>query len=219
MKTVRIIFLLICSLNFLAACEKETESQPHRPMDPWAFRSVLDRQPRMLTLALDSTFFVAYDLGRSQLYKVWKGGVTLEGTVYTDKKNVQPTSWGKAYYIDSLKQSGWELLHDGKQEPVTTVNKGYRLGDNSITLLYEIILPSGDTLAVEESPEFVRDKTGRPGLERKFKVEGLQDGLELWLSRPDSSVVLKGDELTTVVSYFEEFAAQILPSTAGQYDH
>src|SRR5690554_5685195 len=191
MKTVRIIFLLICSLNFLAACEKETESQPHRPMDPWAFRSVLDRQPRMLTLALDSTFFVAYDLGRSQLYKVWKGGVTLEGTVYTDKKNVQPTSWGKAYYTDSLKQSEWILFNQGKKKPLTLLNKGYRFKDNSITLYYGAILPSGDALAVEESPEFVRDRKGRPGLERKFKVEGLQDGAELWLSRPDSSVVLK----------------------------
>jgi len=188
-------------------------------MDPWAFRSVLDKQPRMLTLALDSTFFVVYDLGRSQLYKAWKGGVTLEGTVYTDKKNVQPTSWGKAYYTDSLKQSEWILFNQGKKKPLTLLNKGYRFKDNSITLYYGAILPSGDALAVEESPEFVRDRKGRPGLERKFKVEGLQDGAELWLSRPDSSVVLKPNVPATVVSYFDEFPSQSPPSQQGSYDH
>src|SRR5690606_27073810 len=107
------------------SCGNNSTRQTERPLDPWAFRSVLDKQPRMLTLALDSTLYAAYDLSRSQLYKVWKGGVILEGAVYTDKKNVQPTSWGTSYYTDSLKQSKWELLNKGSSGPITMTNKGY----------------------------------------------------------------------------------------------
>ncbi|HEX8037757.1 MAG TPA: hypothetical protein VF490_01340, partial [Chryseosolibacter sp.] len=66
----------------LSACGTKKEP-PHRPLDPWAFRSVLDRKPRMLTIALDSSCYVAYELERCTLYKAWKGGVLMEGTAYT----------------------------------------------------------------------------------------------------------------------------------------
>src|SRR5690606_40379072 len=130
-------FLFLAALIFLASCGGSSTERPPRPLDPWAFRSVLDKQPRMLTLALDSSFYVAYDLSRSQLYKAWKGGVTLEGTVYTDKKNVQPTSWGKAYYSDSLSNSAWELHCEGKTEPLALDYLGYRFGNGRITLRYQ----------------------------------------------------------------------------------
>ena len=72
------IFRYFLLLLFLSAC-KDDDERPERPRDPWAFRSVLDKQPRMLTLALDSACYAAYDLANCRLYKVWKGGVTLEG--------------------------------------------------------------------------------------------------------------------------------------------
>ncbi len=86
-------FIIFC----LQGCGKKETHKFHRPRDPWVFRSVLDKQPRMLTLALDSECYAAYDLAHCKLYKVWKGGVTLEGAAYTNKKNVQPTIWGKSY--------------------------------------------------------------------------------------------------------------------------
>ena len=75
------IVILALTLS-LAACS-EKENIPQRPTDPWAFRSVLDKNPRMLTLALDTACYIAYDLARCSLYKVWKGGVLMEGTAYT----------------------------------------------------------------------------------------------------------------------------------------
>lgn len=219
MKISRIFFLLICLLIFMTGCEKHIERISERPLDPWAFRSVLDKQPRMLTLALDSSMYIAYDLSSAQLYEAWTGGVTLEGTVYTDKKNVQPTSWGKAYYKDSLNQSKWELQYDNKKEPIKLFNKGYRFDDNRITLMYGAVLSSGDSIVIDESPEFVKDKSGRPGLERKFETKGLPQGMELWLSRPDSSIVLNRNQATTITVYFQEFPAQEAPSPTGEYDH
>lgn len=219
MKVVQTFFLVFCVSLFLASCGNNETTQIERPLDSWAFRSVLDKQPRMLTLALDSTLYAAYDLSRSQLYKVWKGGVILEGTVYNDKKNVQPTSWGSTYYTDSLKQSKWELWNNGITEAITMTNKGYKFDANRISLLYEVLLPSGDTLSVAESPEFVRDKGGRPGLERRFKVNGLAEGQELWLSNSDSSVVLKPGDDRTVLTYFDELPFQSPPTHEGSYDH
>ena len=219
MKNILLFFLFISSLIFLAGCKNPSHERAHRPLDPWAFRSVLDKQPRMLTIALDSTFYVAYDLSSSQLYKAWKGGVMFEGTVYTDKKNVQPTSWGKAYYSDSLKQSQWELYHNGENAPLILDYAGYRFEDGRITLQHQATVGGGQTLTLEESPEFVRDEAGRPGLERVFNVQGLYEGAELWLTRPDSSVVLKEDGSITINTFFEEFPDQFPPSLQGDYDH
>ena len=217
MKNIPLFFL--ASLIFLAGCEDSSPERAPRPMDPWAFRSVLDKQPRMLTLALDSSFYVAYDLSRSQLYKAWKGGVTFEGTVYTDKKNVQPTSWGKAYYSDSLGYSQWELHQKGVKEPLFLRYSGYRFDDDRVTLQYKAEFEEGQTLTLEESPEFVRNEAGRPGLERIFTVQGLNDGAALWLTRPDSSIVLNGNGSTTIHTFFEEYPAQFPPSLQGSYDH
>jgi cytochrome c len=79
------IFYVLFILSLVYSCTDKPE-QYFRPRDPWAFRSVLDMEPRMLTLALDSACYAAYDMANCRLYKVWKGGVTLEGAAYTDKK-------------------------------------------------------------------------------------------------------------------------------------
>src|SRR5687768_7364621 len=109
-----------------AACDSEKKLH-ERPLDPWVFRSVLDQKPRMLTIALDSACYVAYDLATSTLYKAWKGGVLMEGTAYTDKKNVQPTSWGTPYPVDSVQ---WVAEKDGADVQQRLVNKGYYFDGN-----------------------------------------------------------------------------------------
>lgn len=107
---VLIGFIIVC---LAAGCKKSGKIQ--RPRDPWAFRSVLDKKPRMLTLALDTACYVAYDLAHCTLYKVWKGGVTMEGAAYTNKKNVQPSTWGQSYFSDSLHKFTWVAERNGKK--------------------------------------------------------------------------------------------------------
>ena len=55
------LFFIVFIAIVITACNKKSGSI-QRPRDPWAFRSVLDKKPRMLTLALDSECYVAYDL-------------------------------------------------------------------------------------------------------------------------------------------------------------
>src|SRR5690349_10622372 len=123
----RFIAVIVFSL---AACTQKESTKIQRARDPWAFRSVLDKKPRMLTLALNPECYVAYDLADCTLYKAWKGGVTLEGAAYTNVKNVQPTSWGAAYYDDTIQHSKWIVEVNGKRESFKMVSKGYLFRDN-----------------------------------------------------------------------------------------
>jgi cytochrome c len=166
-------------LLVLHSCNSKRPGSYQRPMDPWAFRSVLDKQPRMLTLALDSTCYVAYDLARCTIYKAWRGGVTLEGAVYSDKKNVQPTSWGTSYFADSLHRFSWVASIDGQNSTPKVTSKGYAFQDNQIYLSFELHLNSGDTVHIKERPEFVRSNNGAPGLERTFTTSGVPPNITL----------------------------------------
>jgi cytochrome c len=147
--TRNIIFILFVS--FLFACSVKEKKQS-RPRDPWAFRSVLDKKPRMLTLALDTACYAAYDLADCKIYKVWKGGVTLEGAAYTDKKNVQPASWGTSYSDDL--ENKWSV---NSADSFKIASKGYSLKDNNIIIRYAMILANKDTVLIEESPQFIPD--------------------------------------------------------------
>src|SRR5690606_4923871 len=108
--------------------------KPVRPLDVWVFHSVLDRHPRMLTVALDSSMYAAYDLPHCTLYKVWKGGVSLEGAPYTNKKNVQPVTWGTSYSDTLLNK--WTVQKNGTNDSFQLYSKGYRLSGNQICLKY-----------------------------------------------------------------------------------
>ena len=203
----------------LSACDTKKHELPQRPMDPWAFRSVLDKQPRMLTLALDSSCYVAYDLARCTIYKAWKGGVTLEGAAYTDKKNVQPTTWGSSYFSDSLHHFKWVAEVNGKNNFPQVLSKGYAFYQNQINLRFELLLPSGDTIRIEEQPEFAQSERGKPGLERLFTTSGVPDGVTVSLRSPDSTFTLNANKTTRVVTYFNSLPAQVPPKPEAEYDH
>jgi cytochrome c len=210
------ISFLIC---FLAACGDKKPDTIQRPRDPWAFRSVLDRQPRMLTLALDSACYVAYDLARCTLYKAWKGGVTMEGTVYTARKNVQPTSWGTAYQSDSLQQLAWTVASEGRAIPSHIEHKGYTFKGDQIYLQYALILSSGDTIQVEERPEFVQSEAGKPGLERVFSTSAVPEGISVSLQFPGTTFPLQSNKSTRLVTYFAPLPAQYPPQPQAGMDH
>ncbi|RYG33380.1 DUF1080 domain-containing protein [bacterium] len=145
---------------------------PNRPRDVWAFRSVLDRHPRMLTLALTDKLWVAYDATNCNLYKAWFGGVNFDGPVYTSAHGPQPTSKGAEYVTQDPNGHTWFV--DGK--PATIKWKGYRLKSNVCTLQYDLII-GGKAYRIEETPEVEGDQK----LLRKFKVLSLPAGTKVVL--------------------------------------
>ncbi|HEY9489780.1 MAG TPA: c-type cytochrome, partial [Chryseosolibacter sp.] len=173
----------------------------------------------MLTLALDSSFYVAYDLSRCTLYKAWKGGVTVEGAAYTDKKNVQPTSWGAPYLTDSLQPSQWIVKREGKEVKSRIVNEGYFFQNNRIYLKYLLTLSSGDGVQIEESPEFITSRTGDPGLERSLKISNVPDGVTVSLECADTTLNLKTNEVIRWTTFFDALPQQFAPKPEESDDH
>jgi cytochrome c len=189
--------------------------KPVRPLDVWVFHSVLDRHPRMLTIALDSSMYAAYDLAHCTLYKIWKGGVSLEGAPYTNKKNVQPVTWGTSYSDTLLNK--WIVQRDGRNDSFRLFSKGYRLLGNQVYLKYLMVLSTNDSVLIEERPEFVKNDEEMPGFERTFTVTGVPAGFEIGL-RSDSEIFsLKNN--STVTKWFMPLGEQRAPVYAGEYDH
>jgi cytochrome c len=116
--------IAISSLILFAACGTDQPHPKNRPKDVWVIRSVLDRQPRMLTIALDTNCYVAYDVAHCTLHKVWKGGIILQGAAYTNQPNLQPVSWGSSYSDTLLNK--WKICREGKAEDFHVINKGYQ---------------------------------------------------------------------------------------------
>jgi cytochrome c len=212
------VFVFGITCVVLAACGNQESYPPRRPRDPWVFRSVLDKKPRMLTIALDSECYVSYDLARCTLYKAWKGGVMLEGAAFTDKKNVQPTSWGTSYFPDTLTNFQWVCETAGGKTFAPIVSRGYVLKGNQILLRYHCVLPSTDTVLIEERPEFIR-QNGRIGLERSFTTSGMPEGVGVSLMSGTTRYTLPSNATTRLTAYFRPLPSQTAPLTQQEYDH
>jgi cytochrome c len=213
------VILSVAVVVFFTASHSPKEDAKQRPLDVWAFRSVLDKKPRMLTLALNTDFYVAYDLAHCKLYKVWKGGVSMEGAAYTDKKEIQPTSWGAAYFSDSLQSFQWSAQLNGREVFSRIVHRGYTFKNNQIYLRYALLLTTKDTIFIEERPEFVQDKAGKPGLERLFKTSNVPNGASISLKSADKTILLKANTTTNHTTYFEPLPEQFPPKPIVKFVH
>jgi cytochrome c len=188
-------------LAFAAAQGREL-SPVHRPRDPWVFRSVLDGHPRMVTIALSDEMWIAYDTTTCGLYKAWKGGVNFDGPVYTTVHGPQPTTVGKTY-VPGVDDEIWAASVGGADVSVLVAWRGYLFNGDHVALEYEILLPDGRKVSVQESPEFVVPEQmfdearleelvltkGHPGLLRSFRAIDLPDGVKI-------SVLLRTDGVT-----------------------
>lgn len=213
------LFLMGFALVF-NSCQSPKEEPAKRTMDPWAFRSVLDKKPRMLTLAFDSVNFAAYDLDKGELYKVWNGGVTKEGTVFTNKKNIQPTSWGLPYFEEGKLFNQWKVKKNGEPVSVEVEYKGYVILNEQITLNFKLVLPNGDAVFVDEQPEFTFSEDGKIEFIRKFTVNNKSDDVAVILHQEsnDEKFISIADE-EAIVDHFEPVPKQEKPAIAEGYDH
>lgn len=193
-------WIVMSACMAFAACGTNESSIKKRPKDVWVIRSVLDRQPRMLTLALDTNCYVAYDVARCTLQKVWKGGIILQGAAYTNQPNLQPVSWGSSY-TDTL-MNKWKVERDGKADEFHVINKGYQFRDDRVYLKFAIVTSSNDTVKIEESPESISSDSGRPGLERKFRTADVPAGVKISLTNGKNDYVLNSNGSSEITAWF-----------------
>ncbi|MBP7273627.1 MAG: DUF1080 domain-containing protein [Saprospiraceae bacterium] len=225
----RKIILSACVIIFLMACNR-TENII-RPMSPWVFRSVLDKTPRMITMALNKDMFASFNTQTCALYKVWRGGVDLDGAVYTTHHGPQPTSFGKAYLVNEIPEP-WSVQQNGQSQPVKVAYKGHKFEKGRVTLLYEMKTPDKKVIHVEESPEFLKSELEQYGFERKFNVTGLPADSKLVLNTNINSIASKENIVTQNVvfeltksaphksenfEYFDMYGKLLLNNGASSY--
>lgn len=183
----------VFSVFLLVSCDSGKDVK--RPRDPWVFRSVLDKQPRIVTATLHENLFVAYDARFCGLYKAWKGEVILDGPVYTTKHGPQPTSAGYAYFEQRLTEPAWRLRVDGTEVIPTVSFKGYSLKNNQVTFRFDLSDGKGNTVSLEESPEYT-SKSGKSGLQRTFTISDATDGTEVLLKTKLTNLQAESDYKT-----------------------
>jgi uncharacterized protein len=210
----------------------EARAATSRPRDPFVFRSVLDARTRILTAALASDLWVAYDTETCGLYKAWPGGVDLQGAVFTGEHGPQPTSKGGAYVERAAKPELSLAVARARAPRSTLIHSerggfafgGHRIDRGSLTLLWSRPNAPDDgpeKIVVEETVErcadaelmaaldpiddHLRARLGEPHvtLRRTFVIAGLP---------PRHALDLEIDMSETVVRMG---AAAPLPSAFG----
>ncbi len=129
----------------------------------------------MITLALRDDFWVAYDVKRASLYKVWRDGVDFDGPVYTTAHGAQPTSIGNAYLVSPFDEP-WSVVTDGGEIKPEVEFRGHRFEDGGVILRYDLVLPNGIVVTINERPEYAGEGEGRPGFERVFTTSNVPQG-------------------------------------------
>ena len=149
-------------------------------------RSVLDQKPRMLSIALNDSLWIAYSTETASLYKAWTGGINFDGPVYTSAHGPQPTTKGITY-MQEADGNPWRIVVDGKETTPEVVYKGHTIQNIKVTLAYELV-SQGQRIKVEEKPEFTASKGGQIGFERVFVTSGVPAGAQVMLQMHMSSL-------------------------------
>ena len=130
---------LVVALLWHCATTSANKVDIDRPLSPWVFRSVLDQQPRMITLALHDDVWAAYNTQNCALYKVWKGNVNLDGAVYTTIHGPQPSTLGNSWFENKYPQP-WTFKNNETPIEADLQYKGHRFDKGQVLLTYQVTL-------------------------------------------------------------------------------
>jgi cytochrome c len=180
--------LILALLGIWYFASKSKSSQySERPNDPWVFRSVLDKQPRMITFALSDKLWVSYSTDSCALYKAWSGSTDFSGAVYNMRHGPQPMSVGRAWFENKYQQP-WSVSIGGKTEQPRTDYKGHRYTKNGqAEIMYDLVLENGQRIRINERPEYT-ERDRQPGFERTFTVENAPAGAVIELKSNVASI-------------------------------
>lgn len=171
---------ILALLIILGGCRS---GGPERGHDPWVFRSVLDWQPRMITMALDDNLWVSYNTTNAALYRVWADGVSFEGPVYNQSHGPQPVSLGKAYFV-MPEGSPWQVESAGNRSSPEVSYGGHQFHGDEVELFFDLRLSDGQTVHVTEMPHIAED--GK--FSRTFEVSGVPENTSVLLTVSGASL-------------------------------
>ncbi|MFZ1706026.1 MAG: family 16 glycoside hydrolase [Saprospiraceae bacterium] len=185
---LRVLYLFAFVTIF--SCQKKNPSSHSRPLETWAFRSVLDQNPRILTVALHEDLYVAYHVKTGALYKVWKGNVMFDGPVYTTAHGPQPISIGDSYFVNQHRNPWFALDKNGDTITTEFKYKGHRFVKGQVELMYALLNTSWPSpILMYEKIECLHSSTNQPQFERIFTTANVPSGVSIGLKTNVSSIV------------------------------
>lgn len=187
--------LTIIFLILLGACTSNS-TKIERPREAWIMRSVLDKKPRMLSIALNKKLWLAYNTQTAALYKAWIGIVNYDGSVYNGVHGFQPTSQGITF-IQEPDENPWKIISNDKMVVPEVIYRGHAIKDNQVSLKYDLKY-NNQKISVEEKPEYfpIPGDTSNVGFERAFTVSGAPSGVQVALAMHLSSLASENDYKT-----------------------
>jgi cytochrome c len=215
MKTRNIFLALLVVLLgiwYFASKTNHSSQYSNRPNDPWVFRSVLDKQPRMITFALNDNLWVSYSTDSCSLYKAWSGATDFTGAVYNMRHGPQPMSVGAAWFENKYKQP-WSVTLSGKTEQPRTDYKGHRYThEGQAEIMYDLVLENGQRIRINERPEYL-EHNQQHGFERSFSIENAPAGAVIELKTNVASITVPANVQTD--GSWKQTAEQPVESNTG----
>lgn len=193
MRFYKVLIAITLGFIFLQCSKKDTSATLQRPIEHWVFRSVLDWNPRMVTLALSDQLWASYHAETGALYKAWKGSVYFDGAVYTTAHGPQPITIGNSYIENKFKKP-WFVLK-GKDTIATKYDyKGRRFVAGKAQLMYQLSSTQfSKPILIFEEVEASKSASGQPIFERNFTTKEVPDGLNVGLKFNTNSIVVESN--------------------------
>jgi type 1 glutamine amidotransferase len=140
-----------------------------RPREPWVFRSVLDGNARMMTVALHDHLNLAFDTARGLWTHAWRGDVTLQGAVYDGRHGPQPVTHPLKSYARLPADATWTI----NDQPATWRYDGYRFVNDHLQVQGRLLTDDGDEIRITENPIARPERDGNLTWHRRITIRGL----------------------------------------------
>ena len=188
------LLIITLLLIFVSSCNKKDDvSKSDRPLDQWLFRSVLDWNPRMITMALSDDLWASYHAETGALYKAWKGTVYFDGAVYTTAHGPQPISIGNSY-VENKFNSPWVVMSGKDPLPTKFEYKGHRFVNGKAELMYNLKSDNWTKpISVYEEVEASKSTSGSPILQRNFTTSDIPEGISVLFKFNMSFIVVESN--------------------------
>lgn len=187
------LWIALVIFCLFACSKKENVVEKKRPLDHWVFRSVLDWNPRMITLALTDDLWASYHAESGALYKAWKGSVYFDGAVYTTAHGPQPISIGNSY-MENTHKNPWFALAGKDTIPTKFEYKGHRFVNNKVQLMYQLVSDKWTTpVDIFEEVDATKSSSGQAVFQRNFTTKNVPSGVNIGLLFNTSSIVAESN--------------------------
>ena len=186
--------LLLSFCFFIFSCSNDSPAIIERPYSPYVFRSVLDKNPRIVTFAMSDEIWAAYRTSDCSLYKAWQGNVNFDGPVYTNVHGPQPTTIGNAYMENEV-ANVWTLKDaNGTDLKVTIDYKGHKLLSDGAEMMYEMNAPGLEVpISITEQPEATMSDSNQPIFERTFTTQNVPKDYTVYFTFNTNSIIVESN--------------------------